>query len=68
MKKMQKNRGNLKMKNQIIRGVSIHTAGNTLHYYVHYDSKTVQVSRETYDQAVMDLRKASADKIKLQNI
>lgn len=46
------------MGNGKVRGVSIHTTGEGLAYYVHYDEiGTVRVEKKTYEKAMSSLEK-----------
>lgn len=45
------------MKNAKVRGVSIHTTGNGLAYYIHYDEiGTMNVDKKTYEEAMSSLQ------------
>lgn len=46
------------MSNANIRGVSIHTTGEGLAYYIHYDELgTVRVEKKAYEEAITSLEK-----------
>ncbi|WP_209125131.1 hypothetical protein [Alkalihalobacillus sp. BA299] len=46
------------MKKDKIRGVSIHTTGEGLAYYIHYDQNgTKHVSKQLYEEAITTLQK-----------
>jgi hypothetical protein len=58
-------------KNDTIRGVSIHSTGSCLEYYVHYESKgTVQVEENEYYQAIyyLELWKLNVEENKKTHI
>lgn len=46
------------MKKNSVRGVSIHTTGEGLAYYIHYDEVGTQnVDKKTYEEAISYLEK-----------
>ncbi|MFV8830014.1 hypothetical protein [Alkalihalobacterium sp. APHAB7] len=46
------------MKKDKVRGVSIHTTGEGLAYYIHYDQNgTKHVDKQMYDEAIASLQK-----------
>ncbi|MBT2640068.1 hypothetical protein J7I80_14615 [Bacillus sp. ISL-41] len=44
------------MREKMIRGVSLHTAGDSLLYYIHFDHKTLEVTEKEFDKAMTDLK------------
>lgn len=44
------------MKELLIRGVSMHTAGDSLLFYIHFDHKTIEVTEKEFEKAMADLK------------